>query len=77
MSDDHRDRLQTMFNDRAPIVRTFGMRLSFADQQAVVEMEYNPALDHAGSGVHGGVLMTMLDNAAGFTAAALRRRDAG
>ncbi len=60
-----------MFNEVVPIARTFGMRLSYNDQgQAVVDLPYNPALDHGLGGVHGGVYATMLDTAGWFTAAA-------
>jgi uncharacterized protein (TIGR00369 family) len=60
-----------MFNEVAPIARTFGMRLSFNKEgQAVVDLPYNPVLDHALGGVHGGVYATMLDTAGWFTAAA-------
>ncbi|MFN2154982.1 MAG: PaaI family thioesterase, partial [Anaerolineae bacterium] len=65
------EQLVHMFNNRAPIARTFGMRLSYNDQgQAVVDLPYNPGLDHALGGVHGGVYATMLDTAGWFTAAA-------
>jgi uncharacterized protein (TIGR00369 family) len=65
--------LLTMFNEVAPIARTFGMRLSFNDDgQAVVELPYNAGLDHALAGVHGGVYATLLDTAGWFTSAAAR-----
>lgn len=65
------EQLVDMFNNKAPIARTFGMRLSYNDQgQAVVDLPYNPGLDHALAGVHGGVYATMLDTAGWFTAAA-------
>lgn len=54
----------------APIARHFGMRLSYTpDGRAVFDLPYNPRLDHALGGVHGGVYATMLDNAGWFTAA--------
>jgi uncharacterized protein (TIGR00369 family) len=60
-----------MFNEVAPIARTFGMSLSYTEEgQAVVDLPYNPALDHALNGVHGGVYATLLDSAGWFTAAA-------
>jgi uncharacterized protein (TIGR00369 family) len=63
--------LTHLFNQRAPIARTFGMRLSYTDEgNAVVDLPYNPDLDHALDGIHGGVYATMLDTAAWFTAAA-------
>ena len=47
------------------------MSLSYNEQgQAVVDLPYNPGLDHALGGVHGGVYATMLDTAGWFTAAA-------
>ncbi len=58
------------FNEVAPIARTMGMRLSFtAEGSAVVELPYNPALDHAGGGVHGGIYATLMDSAGWFTSA--------
>ncbi len=65
------DELLHMFNEVVPIARTFGMRLSYTDEgNAVVDLPYNPDLDHALGGVHGGVYATMLDTAGWFTAAA-------
>lgn len=62
-------RYERLFNE-APIARFFGMRLSYArDGSAVFDLPYNPGLDHALGGIHGGVYATMLDNAAWFTAA--------
>lgn len=59
------------FNEVAPIARHFGMRLSYNDDgQAIVDLPYNPSLDHALDGIHGGVYATMLDTAGWFTAAA-------
>jgi uncharacterized protein (TIGR00369 family) len=47
------------------------MKLSFDDQgNAVVELPYNPDLDHPLGGVHGGVYATLLDTAGWYTAAA-------
>lgn len=60
-----------LFNQVAPIARTFGMKLSYTEEgQAIVDLPYNPGLDHALDGVHGGVYATMLDTAGWFTAAA-------
>jgi uncharacterized protein (TIGR00369 family) len=71
MDTERLDELTRLFNERAPIARTFGMRLSFdADGRAVVDLPHNPDLDHALSGVHGGVYATMLDVAGWFAAAA-------
>ena len=63
--------LLEMFNEEAPIARTFGMTLSFTDEgNAVCDLPYNPDLDHALGGIHGGIYGVMLDNATWFTAAA-------
>lgn len=63
------NRYTRLFNN-APIARFFGMRLSYTPEgNAVFRLPYNPRLDHALGGVHGGVYATMLDNAAWFTAA--------
>jgi uncharacterized protein (TIGR00369 family) len=60
-----------MFNEVAPIARTLGMTLSFDDRaRAIVDLPYNPGLDHALGGVHGGIYATLLDTAGWFTAAA-------
>ncbi len=54
---------------RAPIVKSFGMEISYnADGEAVVGLPYNPALDSP-VGIHGGVMATMLDVAGWFTVA--------
>lgn len=66
-----RDELLRLFNELGPIARTFGMRLSFTqDDRAVVDLPYNPGLDHALGGIHGGIYATLLDTAGWFTAAA-------
>ena len=71
MSQERIDDLLHIFNHVAPIARTFGMKLSFSDEeQAIVDLAYNPGLDHALGGVHGGVYATMLDTAGWFTSAA-------
>jgi uncharacterized protein (TIGR00369 family) len=71
MASERINELLHMFNEVAPIARTYGMTLSFNDEdQAIVELPYNPDLDHALGGVHGGVYATMLDTAGWFTAAA-------
>ena len=63
--------LENLFNETAPIAKTFGMHLAFDDEdRAVIRLPYNPGLDHALQGIHGGVYMTMLDTAAWFTSAA-------
>jgi uncharacterized protein (TIGR00369 family) len=68
-----RDELLQRFRQDVPIGRYFGMTLSFDDDgQAVVELPYNPNLDHTLGSIHGGVYATMLDVAGWFTAAATR-----
>jgi len=65
------NRLLRMFNEEAPIARFFGMTLSFTDEgSAVSDLPYNPNLNHALGGIHGGIYGVMLDNATWFTAAA-------
>lgn len=65
------EELMHMFNEKASITRLFGMRLEYDDNgSAVVDLPYNPNLDHAMEGVHGGVYATMLDCAGWFTVAA-------
>lgn len=71
MTTERIDELLRSFNEMAPIARTFGMTLSYDDEaQAIIDMPYNPGLDHALQGVHGGVYATLLDTAGWFTAAA-------
>ena len=46
------------------------MSLSFDDaQRAVVDLPYNPDLDHALGAIHGGIFATLLDTAGWFAAA--------
>ena len=72
-----REELLHLFNEVAPIARTFGMRLAYTeDDRAIITLPYNPALDHALGDIHGGIFATMLDNAGWFTAA-LGREDGG
>ena len=60
-----------MFNDSVTIAGYLGMKLSFTDAgNAVVELPYNPKLNHARGGIHGGVYATLLDSAGALTAAA-------
>ena len=61
--------LESLFNERAPIARLFGMRLAYEGEVAVFRMPYNPDLDHALGQTHGGAIATLLDNAGWFTAA--------
>lgn len=70
---DRKERLMELFNQRAPIAETFGMKLSFDDDdRANVSLPYNAALDNAMGGVHGGIIATLLDNAGWFTCALAR-----
>lgn len=71
MSAERINELLHMFNEMAPIARTFGMALSYTDEgHAIIDLPYNPGLDHPLGGIHGGVYTTMLDTAGWFTAAA-------
>ena len=54
---------------RAPMKKTFGMNLSYNDNEsAIFEMPYDQKFNHAFGGIHGGVLATLLDNAGWFSA---------
>ena len=76
MNGERTDRLLYMFNEVAPIARTLGMRLSFtAEGSAVVDLPYNPALDHGAGGIHGGVYAVVMDSAGWFTSAAAHDED--
>jgi uncharacterized protein (TIGR00369 family) len=71
MTERRLDELRHIFNEVAPISATVGMTLSYNDDgQAIVDLPYNPGLDHALGGIHGGVYATMLDTAGWFTCAA-------
>ena len=75
MNTERTEELLRIFSENAPIARCFGMKLSYADEaSAVIDLPYNPNLDHALDGIHGGVYATMLDSAdasgATFTAVA-------
>jgi len=73
---DRQAQLQEAFHARATIAKTFGMTLSFqADGSAVIDLPYNPSLNHARGGIHGGALMTLIDSAAWFTSAAAHADD--
>ena len=39
--------------------------------EARIDLPYNPSLDHALGGIHGGIYSTMIDNAAWFVSAAI------
>ncbi len=70
MAKTRKQSLLHLFNDVARIAKTFGMRLAFDEQdRAVLTLPYNPGLDHALDGIHGGIIATMLDNAGWFTSA--------
>lgn len=67
---DFRAMLIKMFHNYPPIVKTFGMKLSFDEEDhAIITLPYNPSLDHGEGAVHGGVIATLLDNAGFFTSA--------
>ena len=64
------------FREKSPITSFFGMELSFADDgSAVVELPYNPNLDHGFGGIHGGVYATLMDTAGWYTAVAAQDED--
>lgn len=67
------ERMQEYINNlsaMSPIVRLFGMKLSFDEAgNAIVDLPYNPNLDHSQGGIHGGVYATLLDEAGWFAAA--------
>jgi len=67
-----RERMEKLiaFFDKAPIKKTFGMDFSYNEKgEAIFVMPYNPNLNHALGGIHGGVISTLLDNAGWFTVA--------
>ncbi len=56
--------------ETAPIKHLFGMTLAYDEQgSAVFDLPWNPGLDHALKGTHGGAIATLLDNAGWFTVA--------
>ncbi len=72
MNNQRKEELLRLFNEKAPIARTFGMKLSFTEEgRAVIDLPYNPTLNHALGAIHGGIYATVLDNAGWFTAAVL------
>ena len=71
MDNDHINKLLHLFNESVPIAQCYGMRLSYTEEgNAVIDLPYNPNLNHGLGGIHGGVYATMLDCAGWFTAAA-------
>jgi len=63
MTPERIEELLHLFHE-APIARYFGMTLSYTEEgNAVVDLPYNPDLDHGGGGIHGGVYAAMLDSA--------------
>ena len=71
MLNDRLQELTNLFNEKSPIAGYFGMTLSFdADRAAIVDLPYNPHLNHSLGGTHGGVYATMLDVAGWFAVAA-------
>lgn len=60
------------FINNARISQNFGWRLTFNEKgHAHISLPYNPDLDHALDGVHGGVMAALLDSA-GWCASAVR-----
>ncbi len=66
---DFRTLLVKSFHKYPPIVKHFGMELSFDDDSAIITLPYNPNLDHGEGAIHGGAIATLLDNAGFFTSA--------
>lgn len=68
---DHSEREEELIHyfHGAPIARTFGMRLHYENGAAVFDLPYNPNLNHALGGIHGGAIATLIDNAGWFTVA--------
>jgi uncharacterized protein (TIGR00369 family) len=67
--DERAARLTALFT-RAPLGRHLGMVLSYdAEHRTVVELEPAAHHNHALGEVHGGVIATLIDTAAWFTAA--------
>ncbi|MSP13489.1 MAG: PaaI family thioesterase [Chloroflexi bacterium] len=63
--------LLLLFNEQLPIAQTFGMILTFTeDKNAIIDLPYNPKLNHSLGTIHGGVYATMLESAGWFTSAA-------
>ena len=61
--------LEALFS-RAPIGKTFGMKLTYTDDfEAVFDLPHHRGLEHAMGDTHGGAIATLLDNAGWFTAA--------
>ena len=55
---------------RAPIKKTLGIGFHYDEEGAAIfNLPYNPGLDHALDGIHGGVIAILLDNAGWFTVA--------
>lgn len=76
VSRDKEQRLLQMFNGSSRLGALLGIKLSFDEQDhAVLELPYNPRLDHSRGGTHGGVIATLLDNAGWFTCAAAHPGD--
>ncbi len=70
MYEEKKQELLKLFNEIAPIAKFFGMILSFDDlARAILDLPYNPKLNHSLGGIHGGVYATMLDNAGWFASA--------
>ncbi|MFX0070869.1 MAG: PaaI family thioesterase [Candidatus Hermodarchaeota archaeon] len=73
MSTNYKQFFSNLFNEKARIAQNFGMKLTYNEEnQAIITLPYNPLLDHAGDGIHGGVIATVLDNAGWFTIALAR-----
>ncbi len=70
------DKYISEFNKKSPIALFFGMKLSFDDKcNAIIDLPYNPNLNHSVGGIHGGVYATLMDVAGWFTAAMVNEID--
>ena len=61
-----------MLNKKAPIAKAWGFRLRFEPDAAIVELPYNPQLDQAHKGIHGGIYGVLADTAGWFCSARSR-----
>jgi acyl-CoA thioesterase len=69
---DHFNELLTKFNKENPIALYLGMKLSFTKTgNAIIEMPFNPNLNHSYGAIHGGIYAILLDSVGAQTSAAI------
>eukprot|EP00927_Polykrikos_kofoidii_P052691 TRINITY_DN46603_c0_g1_i1.p1 TRINITY_DN46603_c0_g1~~TRINITY_DN46603_c0_g1_i1.p1 ORF type:complete len:175 (+),score=25.67 TRINITY_DN46603_c0_g1_i1:50-526(+) len=68
----HEAFLCNMLNEKAPIAKAWGFHLRFEPDAAIVELPYNPELDQAHKGIHGGIYGVLADTAGWFCSARSR-----